>query len=69
MCTCLPLVGVICAAHCNSPVCRDGEHVDLCAGPTRNRELERLHRLGVPITEQVIATVQGVQRAFAEAYR
>jgi hypothetical protein len=68
MCHCFRLVGVVCATHCNSPVCRDGEHVDLCAGPTRNRELERLHRMGVPITEQLIATVQGIQRAVREVY-
>jgi hypothetical protein len=68
MCHCFRLVGVVCATHCNSPVCRGGEHVDLCAGPTGNRHLESLHRAGVPITEQVIATVLGVERAFREVF-
>ncbi|GAA2623830.1 hypothetical protein GCM10010399_63890 [Dactylosporangium fulvum] len=68
MCTCFPPIGVVCAAHCKGEYCRDGEHVDLCAGPTRNRELERLHRMGVPITEQLIATVLGVERAFREVF-
>lgn len=59
---CDRLVGVVCPAHCNSTVCRDGEHVDLCAGPTRNRTLEMLHRRGTPITEQVIRTVLTVEQ-------
>lgn len=69
MCTCHRLVGVVCDTHCKGEYCRDGEHVDLCVGPTRNRTLEMLHRRGVPITEQVIRTVLTVERAALEAYR
>lgn len=63
MCTCNRLIGVVCPAHCNSSVCRDGEHVDLCAGPTRNRQLELLHRLGYAITPEVIAAVLSLEGA------
>ncbi len=62
---CFRLAGVVCPAHCLGE-CPDGEHFDLCAGPTRNRTLEMLHRRGTPITEQVIRTVLTVERSWLD---
>jgi hypothetical protein len=66
MCTCFRLIGIVCRTHCVSDVCRNGEHVDLCAGPTRNRHLDGLRRAGMPITTEVIDVVLAADRAAKE---
>jgi hypothetical protein len=66
---CNPPIGSICPAHCLGEYCRDGVHVDLCVGPTRNRHLEMLHRHGVEITEELTSAVVGVERAFNDMMR
>jgi len=63
---CNRLAGVVCPAHCLGVHCRDGENVDLRAGPDRSRPLEQLHRHGVPITPQVVAAVLGAEQAARE---
>lgn len=69
MCPCHHLIGIVCDHHCNSPVCRAGEHVDLCAGPTRNRHLDSMRRAGIEITPQVIDAVLAADRAMKAAFR